>query len=72
MTDYRYRKVPVIDDVLTGDYSYESPKDLVLRDMVRYPNNGMIHKQVYEKFLNNIHRIPIKALDKFLDKHNCI
>lgn len=72
MTDYKYTSVAVETPNGEDEFYFETTKNLVLNDMLRYPNNSIIHKATYEKFLNNIHRIPIDALERFLDDHNCI
>ncbi len=52
--------------------SSETSKEAVLHDMLRYPNNSIRHKEVYEKLLDNIDIIPIEELNTFLDNYNCM
>ena len=37
-----------------------------------YPNNSILIVDAYDRLNRNIDKIPINALNKFLDDHNCI
>jgi len=56
----------------TDTYIVESSKKIIMRDLLQYPNNSIIHKDIYTKLLNNIDKIPILELDEFLNKYNCL
>ena len=67
----KYSRI-VIEDWDTKGWYEETSKNLVLKDMMKYPNNSIVHKEVYEKLLNNIDKIPVNELDNFLSNYNCL
>ena len=37
-----------------------------------YPNNSIVTKNIYDRLLKNVDKIPLQELEHLLDKYNCI
>jgi hypothetical protein len=48
----------------------EKSSKLVLRDWLKYPNNSIEHKRVYNLLLDKIDLVPIEELEEFLNRYN--
>ena len=48
----------------------EKSDEIVLKDLLKYPNNSIEHKRIYEEMFAKIDRIPITELEEFLNKYN--
>lgn len=69
----RYKTVYISDGTdFTCDHTEISTKDLILKDMLKYPNNSIQHKNVYENLLKNLDKISLDDIEELLYKNKCL
>ncbi|MFT6125743.1 MAG: hypothetical protein ACJAVA_000184 [Flavobacteriaceae bacterium] len=67
----KYTIIHTFDPVgFVGNELQEKSSKLVLRDWLKYPNNSIEHRRVYNLLLDKIDLVPIKELEEFLNKYN--
>ena len=66
----KYTIIHTFDPVSFGNELQEESSKLVLEDWLKYPNNSIEHRRVYNLLLDKIDLVPIEELEEFLNKYN--